>query len=548
MEQQRKGTIRVKRLAREMFGYDTLRPGQEDALKAVFQGHDTLAVMPTGSGKSMIYQAAGNVLEGPTVVVSPLIALQRDQVQTIEEEAIGSAALINSTVSAGEVEETLTQLEQGELEFIFLAPEQFNNEEMLEELRQAKPSLFVIDEAHCISEWGHDFRPEYLRLGAVIDALGHPRILALTATAALPVREEIIARLRMQDPVVVVKGFDRPNIWLGVEKFQDEDEKQQALIQRVLENEKPGIVYVATRKHAEQVAQSLQAAGVNAQFYHAGMKAREREEVQNAFMEDKAEVIVATTAFGMGVDKANVRCVFHYDISDSVDSYYQEIGREGRDGKQARAILFYNPKDLGIRQFLSSSGRIDIEQAELIAEDIIQRSNAVKPKDLCAKFDLSETKMMQVLTSLEEVGFISTLPNGDVMPNKQELTIEETAGEVSELQRSRKQFEHSRIEMIRGYAEVQNCRREYLLNYFGESFQAPCHFCDNCDAGLSTQVGVTEQPFPLNSKVVHTTWGEGLVMRYEADKIVVLFDKVGYKTLALEIVKEKGLLTPVEEP
>src|SRR5579885_3224876 len=323
--------------------------------------------MPTGSGKSMIYQAAGLLMHGPTIIVSPLIALQRDQVESIEEQQVGSAALLNSTIHAGEWREVIESFNHGNLQFLFLAPEQFNNEETLAQLKAAHPTLFVVDEAHCISEWGHYFRPEYLRLGSVIEELGHPRVLALTATAALPVRTEILERLNMRDPRVVVQGFDRPNIWLGVETYYDESEKKRALLERVSEAEKPGIVYVATRKHAEEIATGLQERGVKAAFYHAGMRAKEREQVQNAFMQDELEVIVATTAFGMGVNKENVRFVFHYDISDSVDSYYQEIGRAGRDGEQADAILFYSSKDLGIQRFLNSSGKVDADQVELVA-------------------------------------------------------------------------------------------------------------------------------------------------------------------------------------
>src|SRR5947209_14275340 len=347
----------IKRFAQETFGYEQLRPGQEAALRAILQGHDTLAVMPTGAGKSMIYQAAGRLIPGPTLVVSPLIALQRDQVWAIEEQEVGVAALLNSAVPAADAREAFEAIKEGDLEFLFLAPEQFNHEEVLNQLKDAKPSLLVVDEAHCISEWGHDFRPDYLRLGTIIEELGHPRVLALTATASQPVRNEILERLNMRDPRVVVQGFDRPNIWLGVVTCQDEFEKKRIIQEQVAEADKPGLVYVATRKHTDEIADLLSGNGTKAAFYHAGMKTKERKQVENAFMDDEVEVIVATNAFGMGIDKENVRFVFHYDISDSVDSYYQEIGRAGRDGETSQAILFYCSKDLGIRQFLASSGR-----------------------------------------------------------------------------------------------------------------------------------------------------------------------------------------------
>lgn len=506
--------------------------------------------MPTGSGKSAIYQIAGFLIPGPTVVVSPLVALQHDQVKAITEQDVGEAAVVNSTIKDAEKQEAFENLEGGDLEFLFLAPEQFNNPETLERLQAAKPSLFVVDEAHCISEWGHDFRPDYLRLGTVIEALDHPRVLALTATAAPPVREEILSRLGMRDPRVVVQGFDRPNIWLAVERFEDETEKQNALLNRVSKVEKPGIVYVATRKRAEEVAGamceqlrgSLGDRGVKAIFYHAGMKAKDREQAQAAFMNDEADVLVATTAFGMGVDKPNVRFVFHYDISDSVDSYYQEIGRAGRDGEKSLAVLFYNPEDLNLRRFFASKGQVDAEQVERVAYVLQNEEEPIDPADLREKTDLSKTKLGTALNHLASVGVVETLPTGEVTVSEQPPDISEAAELAVQAQERRQQFERSRLEMMRGYAEVRHCRREYLLNYFGEKLDQPCGFCDNCKAGITEQNDEGQKPFPLNSRVVHKTWGEGLVMRYEGDKMVILFDQVGYKTLGVDIALQRGLL------
>jgi ATP-dependent DNA helicase RecQ len=540
------GQDHITRVARERFEYESLRPGQEETVRSVLDGRDTLAVMPTGSGKSAVYQIAGLMIPGPAVVISPLIALQQDQVESIEEQEAGEAAQVNSTVGKTDRQEAFENLEEGDLEFLFVAPEQFNDEETLERLREAKPSLFVVDEAHCISEWDHDFRPAYLRLGAVVEALGHPTVLALTATASPLVREEIVERLRMRDPYTIVRGFDRPNIWLGAERFQDEEAKKRTLLDRVEETEKPGIVYAATRKRTEEITEALLERSIKAVSYHGGMKGGERERIQEAFINDEAEVIIATTAFGMGVDKANVRFVFHYDISDSVDSYYQEIGRAGRDGEAASAILFYRPEDLGIRRFFASGGQVEFEQVERVVEALAEHEGPVELGALREETDLSQSKLATALGRLEEAGAVELLPTGEVAQGEQLSDSSEVSEEAARAQEHREEFDRSRIEMIQGYAEVRDCRREYLLNYFGEEFDAPCGCCDKCEAGIVTEEDESEEPFPINSRVAHKKWGEGRVQRYEGDKMTILFDEVGYKTLGIDLVLEGGLIGVVE--
>lgn len=537
---------RLRRITHKKMHYDALRPGQETAIQALLDGHDTLAVMPTGSGKSFIYQAASLLITtGPTVIISPLIALQKDQVEAIEEQSMGKVALLNSALSAAEWKKAFADLKGGKLDFLFLTPEQFSNEETLQRVREARPALFVVDEAHCISEWGHDFRPGYARLGAIVEALGHPRVLALTATASLPVRNEIVERLGMHNPRVVVQGFDRPNIWLGVEKFYDEAEKKRALTERIREAEKPGIVYVGTRKHAKELAEHLRTQNVEAVAYHAGMKPKERAQVQTAFMKDEIEVIVATTAFGMGVNKGNVRFVYHYEISDSIDAYYQEIGRAGRDGEEAEAILFYNSKDLGLRSFLTSSGKVAVDEVEMVARVVHEHGGVSDPKELKEELDISQTRLTQVLGYLEELGVVTILPDGKVKPYKKPSNLSKIANEAVRFHENRRQVVRSRLAMVQGYAEVIGCRRKYLLNYFGEEMDKPCGFCDACESGFIA-ADSSSMPFPANSRVTHTSWGQGQVMRYDEDKIVVLFDDVGYKTLSIEIVINNRLLTAVK--
>jgi ATP-dependent DNA helicase RecQ len=312
---------RIEEVARERFGFESLRAGQGKAIESVVGGRDTLVVMSTGQGKSAIYQIAGELIDGPTVVVSPLVALERDQVESLAElEEASEAAQVSSAVGEREREESLEELAEGELEFALMAPEQLGKPDVLERVRTARPSLFVVDEAHCVSEWGHDFRPDYLRLGVVVDELDRPSVLALTATAAPPVREEIARRLRLHDAETVIGTLDRPDIRFAVELFHDAERKEEALVERVVEAPTPGIVYVATRRGTDELAAELSERGVRAGAYHAGLPARARRETQAALMDDELEVIVATVAFGMGVDKPNVRFVFHREPADSVDS------------------------------------------------------------------------------------------------------------------------------------------------------------------------------------------------------------------------------------
>jgi ATP-dependent DNA helicase RecQ len=340
---------------------------------------------------------------------------------------------------------------------------------------------------------------------------------------------------------LVVRGFDRPNIWLGVERFHDERAKRDALLEQVEEAERPGIVYVATKKHAEEIAGALRERGIRAAHYHAGVPAGARRETQDAFMNDEVEVIVATIAFGMGIDKPNVRFVFHYDISDSIDSSYQEIGRAGRDGEPARAVLFYRPEDLTLHRFFAGSGKVDTEEMETVARAVDEAGGPLSPEDLREETELSAAKVSTAVTRLEEAGMVETLPTGEIVEERH-ADIEQAARDAVESEERYREFERSRIDMMRGYAEEYGCRREYLLNYFGEAYDPPCGNCDNCDAGHGVQTD-TDVPFPINTRVVHQTLGPGLVERYEGDTLVVLFDEGGYKMLAADLVVGTGVLT-----
>ena len=547
---------RLWRIARDSLGLEAWLPGQEAALRSLAGGRDTLALLPTGGGKSAIYQLAGVIRPGSTVVVSPLIALQQDQLRSLRDAEIGGAVALDGSVSPGERERLLTAFRSGELEFLLLGPEQLARDDVLEALTAGQPSLFVVDEAHCVSEWGPDFRPEYRRLGAVADQLGHPPILALTATASPAVREEIVRWLRMRDPEIVARGFDRPNLSLSVVTYADAGAKRRALLEWVGEQEGAGIVYTATRAGAVEVAQGLRDAGVVADPYHAGLGRRRRDEVQDAFVDGGLPVVVATIAFGMGIDKPDVRWVAHLDVSDSLDAYYQEIGRAGRDGAPAAIRLFYRPEDLGLRRFQGAPAVIGPNEARAVIRALDRRGPATVP-DLATRTRGSRRRVEAVVTQLERLGAavvdpsgLVSLSDGDGGDGTRSPHEGLTQAVVDEQERSRR-LATSRVDMLRGYAEASACRRRYLLNYFGEEYEPPCGACDRC---LAADVPITAAstgpagPFALNDPVIHATFGAGLVSAVEAGRVTVRFDDVGYRTLDLGEVMDRGLLVPAEGP
>ncbi len=535
------GRRRIRRVAREVFDWRTLRPGQGEAMEHLLLGRDVLLVMPTGSGKSAVYQVPAQLLNGPTIVISPLIALQRDQMISLAERRAGGAVVVNSTQSAGSSKESLEQIRAGRAEYVFLAPEQLAKPEVVDLLAAARPALIAVDEAHCVSAWGHDFRPDYLQLGRVIERLGHPPVIALTATAAPPVREDIVEALGLRRVQQVIRGFDRPNITLEVRRFSDEQAKRGALVKEAAERGGLGLVYVATRRDAEKYAEELASAGLRAQAYHAGMKTSRRDRVHGMFSRDELDVVVATSAFGMGIDKPNVRYVLHSAPPESPDSYYQEIGRAGRDGAPAEAILFYRSQDLGLRRFFVG-GSVDDAMLLRVATLVREHGGTVPARSLRETLGIGATKLTSLVNLLEYVGAVAVDDHGDLRYLKAGPAPEQAVADAMDLDESRRRIDDSRIDMMRGYAETTGCRRRYLLEYFGEPYPKTCGACDNCAAG-GTEPARDDGPFPLHADVVHVTWGPGTVMRAEPDRITVLFEDTGYKTLSLDAITRDGLLT-----
>nr|WP_272902079.1 RecQ family ATP-dependent DNA helicase [Brevibacterium daeguense] len=563
-------------IAAERFGWDELRPGQLEPMQALLDDRDALVVMATGYGKSAVYQLPAVLRPGLTVVVSPLIALQADQVENLND-TLGEerAFAINSAARSAEETAAWQAIDSGTATFAFLSPEQLAKDVVVDRLAAAEVSLFVVDEAHCVSSWGHDFRPDYLRLDGAVRRLGRPPVLALTATASTPVQHEIIERLGLTDPRVSVRGFDRANLELGVNWHRSDEDKRRAVTDMVAELAGPGLLYVATRKDTERYAAELAERGLRTAAYHAGMKAADRHSTHERFLDDELDVVAATSAFGMGIDKPNVRFVVHADIPDSLDSYYQEIGRAGRDDEPAVAILHYRPEDLGLRRFFNARKPHEDDVRKVFAA--VQKADGpLRPKKVAGLAELSTRKVTGLLNLLADSGSLRTGRKGfealdDITPG---AAVKAALAEAV----SREHIEQSRLEYARSYAETPNCRRELLIGYFGEDFAGPCGNCDNCtgaddaegerdsvinldgplaaareeqaeqeaappDAGAA---GQADDHFPLQAAVVHAEWGPGTVMSHEDDRITVFFEQEGYKTLARELIAGTDILRPAE--
>ncbi|WP_255450123.1 ATP-dependent DNA helicase RecQ [Skermania sp. ID1734] len=541
----------LQQVAAENFGWSQLHPAQLDAMTAVLSGHDVLAVLATGAGKSAIYQVPALVLDGTAVVVSPLIALQNDQIDSLLDADAPDAVALNSTQSTGERADAWSAVQEGEAQYLFLSPEQLADEERLSVLAALDISLFVIDEAHCVSAWGHDFRPDYLRLGSVIERLGHPRVVALTATAALPVRRDIVERLGLRDHREVIAGFDRPNLHLTVKRFTEDNHKRDAVITRVRAltadpATRPGLLYVASRNDTDYYAETLSGRGVRAAGYHAGMSGSDRERVHERFLADELDVVIATSAFGMGIDKPDVRFVLHASVPESLDTYYQQIGRGGRDGEHAEVTLFYRPEDLSLQRFLTANKPPEAA-LEQIARTLAERAEPVPRAELAAELDASAGQQKRALNLLEQAGALTISEQGAVQPAG-DRSPGQAVDEAKDIARAHQRLITSRLEMMREYAETTQCRRQHILGYFGEKLPHPCGNCDNCDAGIAADTHPDgEHRFDVDTPVRHATWGAGVVLSVETDRLTVLFDDVGYKTLSLAAVKEHGLLE-VERP
>ncbi len=472
----------ARRVLAQRFKHANFRAGQLDVVTAALENKDVLAVMPTGAGKSLTYQLPAVMQTGLTLVISPLIALMKDQVDALKAKKI-SAAMLNSSQSIEDQNAIMGDLKS--LSMLYLAPERLRTPGLLEMLKKLEIARLVIDEAHCVSSWGHDFRPDYLALGEFRKNLGNPPVTALTATATTHVQDDIVKVLEMNAATRIVTGFDRTNLNYRVTKVPGESAKKEALKMLLERLPRPGLVYVGTRKEAEELSALVNAMGIKCSHYHGAREASERDAVQDAFMSGKLEVVIATNAFGMGVDKANVRFVIHYRLPGTVEAYYQEAGRAGRDGKPSRCVLLYDTQDANLQVFfINNSIPSELEMRRVWAylhaarndKNVINLRRAALERNL----ELPDSKFRVILSHLVQQDGLELLPSASGMLHatisEQLPSFDMTALETLRVHRL------TLLEEMEGFAKTTRCRRKMILEYFGEvGLDAPCGTCDVCD-------------------------------------------------------------------
>ncbi|MGB0387906.1 MAG: RecQ family ATP-dependent DNA helicase [Ardenticatenaceae bacterium] len=545
-----------------LFGFSSFLPGQQETIELLLAGHDVLCILPTGAGKSLIYQLLAHLLyeqgRGVTIVVSPLIALMKDQADALRRRSWTSVGVLNSHIGVQKQAKTLARLRAGELSLLYVTPERLESATFLQHLFNVQVALLAVDEAHCISQWGNDFRTAFLRLDEAVYAIRQSQaqaisVLALTATAPPPVQAEIIEKLRLKEPKTVVTGFERDNLMLEVAHIPNESGKWAAFGRRLGPNAQgkgkglkaPGIIYSATVRDTEPIAQKLREWGWKAAVYHGQMKKATRQRVQNAFMAGQSQIVVATNAFGLGINKKNLRFVLHWNLPGSPETYYQEAGRAGRDGQPASCLLFYCPQDRHLQAFFARQSGPSEHDVRLLWATLgrIYQSQPLPLASLAKAMKRKPGEVERLLLPLEENGYLSRSQDGKLTVHQ---IVPPSLLQLSMTQSTKRQaYNQSRLKMIETYALTTDCRHEFLLNYLGQAFDTDnCGRCDNCLQGRSILQSELGLPFHTGDIVQHPTWGLGTVQRLERSHgVTVLFDKVGYKTIALAVWQHnQGLL------